>query len=518
MAQESTLPEPANGIVFPVDDNGRRSSLATNAHIFAAAIERIDPATAVAIRENPKWRSTYPDYVRRVVAHGIAAGENATQIARDGLAAAYDQFWFMREGVERPLAEAMRSFTSPPFYKAHIRGRAGDRPRELAIPYHGEMLHGQALLAQIAQWEAQGIVEPSHAHALRSVQAHPEWLDLSDQTVVLLGAAAEMGPLHVLARWRANLVAIDLPNPAVWQALIATARDANGTLQFPLRVRPEDSMDDAEMAAHAGADLLTETPEIAAWLATLPGPLVVGSYAYLDGEKHVRVSMAMDAIVSRLLAARKDVTLAYLLTPTDVYAVPEDAAAMAQARFEAWKDARVVSNPKLWQESLHLLSGGRFFQPNVPQLTTALTGRQYGIVDCLVLQQGVNYALAKRLQQWRAVVARDAGTRVSCNVAPATTTRSVVKNSALAAAYAGAARFEVEIFHPETSNAVMAALLVYDLRAEESAANPAVALANPQELFMAGANHNGLWRTGFASRSVMEIAAVLGWRAFFSSP
>ena len=62
------------------------------------------------------------------------------------------------------------------------------------------------------------------------------------------------------------------------------------------------------------------------------------------------------------------------------------------------------------------------------------------------------------------MAAREDGVRTSLNVAPSTATRSVVKNKALAAAYAGAGRFGLEIFEPDTSNAIMAALLVHDLR------------------------------------------------------
>ncbi len=322
------------------------------------------------------------------------------------------------------------------------------------------------------------------------------------------------GPLRVLSQWQANLVAVDVARPAVWGRILQVARFGNGTLTLPLRISPKPTLTDAEIANNAGADLLRETPEIAAWLADIEGPLTVGCYAYLDGEQHVRVSLAMDAIATALLAQRRDVGLAYLLTPTDAYAVSAEAAQVAQERYEAWKSARMISNPKLWQESLHLLSGGRFFQPNVRDMITAETGQSYGVVDALVVQQGANYALAKRLQQWRATLLRRSGVWVSANVAPATTTHSVVKNAALAAAYEGADRFQVEVFHPATSNALMAALLVYDLRSDESASNSAEALSHPLELFMQGANHNGLWRTGFSPRSVLEIAAILGWRAF----
>ena len=80
--------------------------------------------------------------------------------------------------------------------------------------------------------------------------------------------------------------------------------------------------------------------------------------------------------------------------------------------------------------------------------------------------------LAKRLQRWRATLARDAGAAVSMNVAPPTRTRSVVKNQILAAAYAGAHRFGVEVFEPATTKVLMAALLVHDLHTGGGPAQP----------------------------------------------
>src|SRR5262249_58457670 len=90
----------------------------------------------------------------------------------------------------------------------------------------------------------------------------------------------------------------------------------------------------------------------------------------------------------------------------------------------------------------------------------------------LVAQQGPNYALAKRLQRWRAAFARDGGATVSLNVAPPTRTKSVVQNRLLAAAYAGAHRFGVEIFEPATCKVLMAALLVHDLQTGGGPAPP----------------------------------------------
>jgi hypothetical protein len=95
-------------------------------------------------------------------------------------------------------------------------------------------------------------------------------------------------------------------------------------------------------------------------------------------------------------------------------------------------------------------------------------------------------------------------------VAPATSTRSVTKNRLLAAAYAGASRFGVEVFEPDTSNALMAALLVHDLRSDRSAADPAVGRGDPLELFVEGAAHGGLWRAPWQPPSVLGVAAATG--------
>ena len=119
--------------------------------------------------------------------------------------------------------------------------------------------------------------------------------------------------------------------------------------------------------------------------------------------------------------------------------------------------------------------------------------------------QGPNYALAKRIQRWRATAARRDGQLVSFHVAPSTRTRSVVKNRALAAAFAGAHRFGVEVFEPDTANTLMAALLVHDL----STATPAHEHPWQDEAY--AAVHGGLWRAPYEPRSALGLAAVLGY-------
>ena len=82
------------------------------------------------------------------------------------------------------------------------------------------------------------------------------------------------------------------------------------------------------------------------------------------------------------------------------------------------------------------------------------------LVNGISVAQGPNYALAKRMQHCRAIIARSKGCIVSSNIAPSTSTVSVVHNRTFAWAYEGMPYFEpYEIFAPETSNAVMSAIL-----------------------------------------------------------
>ena len=99
---------------------------------------------------------------------------------------------------------------------------------------------------------------------------------------------------------------------------------------------------------------------------------------------------------------------------------------------------------------------------------------------------------------------------LSINVAPATRTRSVIRNRLLAAAYSGAHRFGLEVFGPAASSTLMAALLVHDLRDPTAVAHPGVPLSDPYELYVDEALHGGMWRAPYAPRSVMSMAVATG--------
>jgi len=489
------------GVVFPVMPDGSRSTTRTGANILAAALGPVAAQQAHAALQEKHWRRTYPAYFRSLVEGSLASSEVAMQSANNGLDSAWQNLcWGQGDQSDIPLADAL-AMGQNRFTTHTIQGSGQVSITPWVVPVDGENLSGARLQARIADWEVRGIIEPSAARALERCINHPDWFDLSDRTMVLLGAGSEAGPLRWLLQWRANVVAVDIDRPDVWKRLSDMALAGNGTLHLPLRERAGD-----DWMQQAGANLITQAPDIAAWLKTFDGPLDVASLAYLDGERHVKVAMGMDMIAQALCDADPRTTLAFLATPTDMFAVTRETAQAAMDAYAARKMAQ-----RTLQGSLHLATGDRFFQPNIDRLLESDKGVQYGVVDSMVIEQGPNYALAKRLQQWRALKARAAGHRVSLNVAPSTTTVSVLKNPALAAGFAGASSFGIEVFEPETTNALMAALWVHDLRCTESAANPSVPLNHPLELFMDNACHGGLWRLAYLPRSALPIAAALGW-------
>ena len=88
---------------------------------------------------------------------------------------------------------------------------------------------------------------------------------------------------------------------------------------------------------------------------------------------------------------------------------------------------------------------------------------------------------------------------------------SMLSNKVLAAGFRGANAFACEVFEPATTNALMAALWVHDLRTDRAPSDPRVPLAHPLDLVMDQACHGGLWTTAFRPRSVLPAAALLGW-------
>ena len=502
------------GVVFPAAADGRRSTSALGRAVVADALRPVNPAGALGAEHETNWRSGYLVHFRRLIEAGLASKEAWLEIARGGLDSLHTRMRVAAPGGdEAGLGSLLTAPARHRFVTATVHG-TGEAEREFSLPYHGERLRGDALARKLDAWVTAGIIEPTCADAIRAVAAHPEWLCLPGRTVAALGAGAEIGPLPVLLGWGATVAGVDLPRPPCGTACCGPRRAAEGRCWCRSRRRRPATMRPASRAGggrrrgggggagrpwpeRSGLDLVGDVPAAADWLAGLEGPLVLGNYVYADGAANVRVSAAVDALTVRLQAARDDLALAFLATPTDVFAVSADAVAQSASAYASRsRGAKLAGRP------LRTLSGGRLLR------RAYLPGADPGINDSLVAQQGPNYALAKRLQRWRASLARGGGATVSLNVAPPTRTQSVVQNRVLAAAYAGAHRFGVEVFEPATTTTLMAALLVHDLHTGGGPAH-----AHPWQDEAYAAAPGGLWRIAYAPRSALGLAALLGYGA-----
>ena len=484
------MAEQVHGIVFP-EIGGDRSSTRTGQQVFAAAAAATDADLSSRIAAERNWYGTYDGYARQLEEAQLRAPGTSVAVAAAGLEKLHELMEYVRDDEVSTVRSALDLDPARKLSTVEVAG-AGERHTQPEVPYRGRVLRGDDLRRQLDDWQQRDVVETTFAEAVHRVMDEPDWLDLRDTTVAVMGGASEMGPLEWLSRWGATTAVVDLAKERLWNQILTTVRAGAGRALVPAAGEAGD------LAATAGVDLFTELPVAWDWLQRVPGPLVLGNYVYAHGSINVQVSMAVDAIIEQVLARGDGSSVAVLATPTDVYAVPDDAVVASRRR---WDERRAV------RRVVGSLSGGRLFQPNYPDGPSTDFGV---VVDSQITQQGCNYSLAKRLHRWRAMVARDAGAVSSINVAPATRTKSVTDNRILKAAYAAASAYDIEVFEPETARAVMALLLVHDLRNPDAGAQPSADLVHPLALLGDGACHSGLWRTPFAPGSVLPLAAARG--------
>ena len=387
-------------------------------------------------------------------------------------------------------------------------GRTGGKP--LSVSYKGKDLTGSALKDQLAKWATYGTIEPDAANTLSRLAEGD--VNLNGQHFVLIGAGSAMGPFIKLLEHGATVVCIDIPGTMgqraadMWARLIKTAKESSGSIIFPLSRPQKDCNSEEELIQSVGCNLIEQPAMILNWLSDVAKgkQLTIGNYTYLDGDLHVKLSLAADAIIKHMRLRRpNEVAAAFLCTPTDIHCVP-DAAHRAAVKNYGWHPGRLL------EAIINVCSMGKFLRKNaLPPLKNNIK-----VVDGLSVAQGPNYALAKRLQHWRSMIEFEAGGIVSTSIAPSTATLSVVSNRTFGWAYGGMPYFKpFEIFHQDTTNAVMAGLLIADVTQGDSAKNPKnrkmYEIKNTMELFKHNSVHGGVWRCAYKVDSIGETSVII---------
>lgn len=518
------------GVQFPPGAALDRNSTQAVKAALQASTGAADAAAAAGLGTEKNWRFSYNVHLVKnceLLAAGSEAG--AAAIAEAGLSNLHGHFEYVdAHGAARPLAEAMRAVPGlvadrGGFDCAVVAGRrASSEAGPCRVPYGGRFLEGGRLRQQLQQWVNNGIIETDALDALGKL-SDCACLDLSGHTFACIGASSEMGPTSMLLEHGATVLAIDVPRPDVWQRLLRTAAESRGTLVAPLRraagaaeggggeARTRvlgEGLSEEEFCASAGCNILEETPNVAAWLisqAPADRPLCIGSYVYLDGANFVRVALAADAVAAAVCEARPDAALACLSSPTECYAVPPSVFAEATRRLGA---PPAGAAHRLWYPLLRAASRGKYCVPAAPAAAVETAEGPVLLLDSYTHMQGPNYAFAKQIQRWRMVLARSRGHIVSSNLGPMTLTKSILSNALIGAGVKGAVHFGLEPFYGQTSSSLLAMLLVHDLTSATSAANPAVKLASPLQLFSENALHVGSWNAAFTTNSYTEVCAL----------
>jgi len=511
----------ATGLQFKFDGT---SSLDLLKLALAASVKDIDANASKSVLAEKNVRTGYTKHLVKnceLLAHSF---QQSDAIAKAGLDAIHNVCVLTsHEGESVPLQTAMAQVPSlissnGGFSVGVVTGNAASSGAgPLRVPYKGRFLEGHTLLSQLKEWHSRGIIEQDACNSIGPL-AELAALDLTGHHFVCIGACSEMGPATKLLELGATVYAIDVPRQEAWRRLLQAAAASRGTLVVPLKTGSSTPVSDVklslgtdlnedEFSKAAGCDILSQTPEVTAWILsqTEGNRFCLGSYVYLDGANFVRVVVAADAIMQSICALRPDTALSCLSSPTECYAVPAEAFREAERRQTSPPAGKVH---RLWYASLRTASGGRYCEPAAPACVVNTSEGPVYLRDSYVWMQGPNYAFAKQIQRWRMLVARSRGHTTSANLGPMTLTRSILSNALIGAGVKGATHFGLEPFYSETSSALLCALLIHDLTCEHSAANPEKTLASPLLLFSENALHVGSWRAAFKTNSYTEVCAL----------
>ena len=126
------------------------------------------------------------------------------------------------------------------------------------------------------------------------------------------------------------------------------------------------------------------------------------------GELHVKLALCADACIDALIKAAKDKrptpTVAFLCTPTDIHVVPPEVSKAAK------KNGSFLHCPGwLFLKAIQFLSRKSLVPNGLAPVPTEKGKEPLYLCDGLSAAQGLNHALAKRMQHWRAQVAYDGG-------------------------------------------------------------------------------------------------------------
>lgn len=328
--------------------------------------------------------------------------------------------------------------------------------------------------------------------------------------LVALAGGAEYSPTRLWLDWGGDVAIVARARVELWRELITRARSGAGTLLVPvlqskLAGLDVSSLSDEQLASLAGLDLVEDAGAIAGWLAQLSKTdsrrIVLGSYAYAPGVKHIEVQAVQHCLARTMTEAlpKTRVVLSWLATPTDSHTVPAEFAEDVKTRYN--------------QRSYLTRLRDEIASPrsHKPELFTSAEGIEYALIDPTSSRQGSSYALAKRLQRWLAYQQVGSGRQVAYIVAPPAKTDSVLSHRILRATYRGGPSFGLHPYETDQAVRISALLLLSRLHTSEK-----YSIGDLSTMYCQLAVHGGLWRSIYAPSELWLAATVWGFWGYFS--
>lgn len=368
---------------------------------------------------------------------------------------------------------------------------------------------GQARRWDMAQLELKQMVanhsaEPAIVSAVEDLQnLEPD--QIKNDLFIALAGGAEYSPTRLWLDWGGDVAIVARARKELWKELIERARAGAGTLYVPVLAskieKPIAALSDDELATMAGLDLIEDYEAISSWIAELartdPRRIVLGSYAYAPGAKHIEVQAVQHCIARTITEAlpKSRVVLSWLATPTDSHVVPVEFADDIATRY---------SQRSFVTKLRDLLFGAR---EHKPERFKSSEGVDYALIDPTSSMQGSSYALAKRTQRWMAYQQVASDRVVSYQVAPPATTDSVLSHRILRATYRGAPHFGLFPYETDKAVRISALLLLAKLQ------NPGKQLNF--DVYSELAVHGGLWRSIYNPADLWRVATIRGFWGYF---
>ena len=422
-----------------------------------------------------------------------ASTEQALDMAQAGIDALHDLMLYRIDAITIVPAKDVFVLCSS-FAKLETVTLMGTKPPDidfqwaLANPQNTQdFLYGLDACAQVDAWYNYGVLETS-ASVLAKTTLTSNTIPsvISNKIFVLLGCTSELGPARSL---------IQIPGATI-MGVARGGKKLDDLIDYVRFNAPDDT---TFMYPKKGADLITQGPQVAQWILDNTKPeqqVVICPLAYLDGEANVRVAVAMDLIVQRLLRQRPNTILSQYMSCATVMVLPPTAATTAQRRLE---------QRPTWESWANTLTGGRWLAPSLPT-----SNSDYTICNGLITALGPNYALAKAMQMWRCMLSyyRDSHI-VAAPYAPPTRTSSFMARTEVAAALEGLHYFEPMLaFDKEPASTLLSAILISQM---QTINRPLPDMEeNPFTIFWDGSVHGGIWTCPYSLESISTINWVLG--------